>query len=188
MRSRWFQFGLLAVITASVAAMVWIYVDHRTTLPRPLAVPDRIDGDADMRLGKIRQTSTRDGIKEWDLVAGAARYMDDQKRIVFDDVAITFFLKGGQEVTLKAEKGDLQTESRDLVVSGNVVISNPLYRLETDALSYRHASGIVRSEVPVTVSGNGLHLTGDSLLIDLTAQQAELSGKVSGTFDVDFTL
>ena len=67
-----------------------------------------------MRLGKVHQTATRDGVKEWDLVAGSAEYNDAENQVEFKDVAATFFLKDNQEVSLNADRGVLQTDSRDM--------------------------------------------------------------------------
>jgi LPS export ABC transporter protein LptC len=188
MRARHYKWGLVTLIVISVGATVWTYVSHRRATNRPSAILDQIDAGADMRLGRIHQTATRDGVKEWDLIAGSAQYIDNQKRVVFDDVGVTFYLKNRQEVTLTADKGDLQTESKNLVVSGNVIVKNQGYRLETEALSYQHDSQVVQSEVPVVVSGDRFRLAGDSLLIDLAGRQAEMDGRVKASFYVDFTL
>ncbi len=188
MRSRTFKWGLLLVIAATVGAMLLAFIDHRRAARRPLATVEAIDAAADMNLGKIHQTATRDGIREWDLTAGSAKYRDDRKEVVLEAVAVTFFLEDGQEVALSADRGALQTQSKNIAVDGNVVVTNRGYRMQTEALTYRHEDRIVRADSPVAISGGSLHLTGDSLLIDLAAQEAELRGGVKGSLDVDFTL
>jgi len=182
MRSKHLKWGLLAVIAVTVGAMVWAFVNHRQSMKRRPVVIDQIDQDADMKLGKVRQTATRDGVKEWDLVAGSAKYHDDRKQVVFEDMAVTFFLKDQQEVTMTADTGTLETDSKNMEAIGNVVIKNQGYRLETEALSYRHDNQVVCSDAPVVISGDTFRMTADSLFIDLNTQEAELDGRVNGSF------
>jgi LPS export ABC transporter protein LptC len=179
---------LLAVITLTVGALVWAYVDHRQGADRPRAVVENLDTDADMQLGKVHQTATRDGEKEWDLVAGSAKYSDDKSEVEFEDLAATFFLEDNQEVSLNADRGVLQTDSRDMAVSGNVVVENRGYRLETESLTYNHEKRIILSQAPVVISGQAFRFAADRMFLDLETQEAELEGKVKGSFDEDFTL
>lgn len=187
-KSKHLKWGLLLVILMTMGALVWVFIDHRRAMDRPRAAIGNVDEEADMRLGKVRQTATRDGVKEWDLVALSAKYQDDKNQVVFQDMAVTFFLKEQQEVTLKANKGVLQTDSKDMSASGNVVVKNQDYRLETEALTYRHNDRIVLSEAPVVISGDAFHFTADSLFIDIEAEEAKLEGKVDGSFHEDITL
>jgi LPS export ABC transporter protein LptC len=187
-KSKQIKWGLLTVIAVMVGVLVWAYVDHRRTNVRPRVILDHLDPDADMRLGKVHQTGTRDGVKEWDLLAGSAKYNDAKDQVEFEDVAATFFLKDNQEVSLNADRGVLQTDSRDMSISGRVVVKNRSYKLETEALTYLHGERLILSQTPVVISGQAFRLAGDRLTLDLEAQEAKLEGKVNGSFDEDFTL
>lgn len=187
-KSKHLKWGLLLVITLTVGALVWAFMDHRRTTDRPWSSVENVDADADMRLGKVRQTATRDGVKEWDLVAASAKYQDAENRVIFQDIVVTFFLKEQQEVTVKAREGILQTDSKDMALGGSVVVSNQGYRLETESLTYRNNDRKVVSEVPVAISGDAFHFTADSLFIDIEAEEARLEGKVNGSFHEDIML
>jgi LPS export ABC transporter protein LptC len=178
----------MAVIVVTVSAVIWSFIGHRQSTRQPGALLGNLDEDADMRLGKVHQTATRNGVKEWDLVAGSAKYHDDKKQVVFQDMTATFFLKEQQEVTLNADKGLLRTDTKDMVASGNVVVKNQDYTLGADALGYRHEDRTIFSEVPVVISGTAFRLSADRMRIDLEAQEAQFDGRVNGSFDEDITL
>jgi LPS export ABC transporter protein LptC len=154
----------------------------------PEAISAPIQEGASMSVGRIHQTSTRDGKKEWTLEADSAYYVESDKQVVLKDLAVTFFLEDNGEVYLTGDQGILNTDSNDIEVSGHVVIKNKYYRLTTENLSYRHDRRILFSDVPVTVSGNSTEISAGSGSLDLNTKQIVLEGNVEGTFAANFGL
>ena len=131
-----------------------------------------------MSLGKIRQTATRDGKKEWSLEAGSAHYIEDEKKAVLKDLFITYFLEGDRKAYLSADQGILNTDTNDIEFSGNVEIRNAEYRLKTEQLNYEHKRRLIFTNNRVNISGETAELSANSATYDLEADKIVLTGNV----------
>jgi LPS export ABC transporter protein LptC len=147
-----------------------------------------IRGEVGMAASRVRQTATRDGVVDWRLDAAGARVMDNGGAAVVEAPEVVFFMKNQGDVRLTAREGTVKTATNDIRVAGNVVMRDPAYRLETEALRYLHADRRLVSESPVTLSGQGMSLQADHLELDLDAGRAVFTGRVKGTFGDGFRL
>ena len=169
---------MLVVILLVIGTVVAVFIGYHRVAGAPEMLLSSIQDGADLSLGKIRQTSTRDGRKEWSLEAGSANYIEDEKKAVLKKIFITYFLKDNREVYLEADHGILHTATNDIEFSGNVVIKNENYRLETDSLNYEHSRRLIFSNDPVHISGADADVTANSLKYDLDSNRIVLNGNV----------
>ena len=179
---------LLAVILLAVSTIVVVFVGYRRISTAPEILLSSIKEGANLSIGKIRQTATRDGRKEWSLEANSAHYIETEKKAVLKDLTVTFFLENQGEVYLNAEQGILKTNTNDIEFSGNVVIKNADYKMTTDRLNYRHSQRLIFSNDPVHVSGKSAELQAESISYDLNSNKIELTGKVDATISEEFAL
>ena len=179
---------LLAVILLAVSTIVVVFVGYRRISTAPEILLSSIKEGANLSIGKIRQTATRDGRKEWSLEANSAHYIETEKKAVLKDLTVTFFLENQGEVYLNAEQGILKTNTNDIEFSGNVVIKNADYKMTTDRLNYRHSQRLIFSNDPVHVSGKSADLQAESISYDLNSNKIELNGKVEATIGEEFAL
>jgi len=177
---------LLATILITLGGVIGIYVGFRQDPKIPGPIPESVEPNATLSIGKIQQTSTRKGKKEWSLEANSAHYIKDKDQMVLKDLAVTFFLKDNSEVRLVADKGILATDTNDIEVSGNVMVNNNEYRLLTEKLSYAHKRRILYSQVPVTLSGTSTQIVADSITFDLNSKKLTLEGSVEATIAKNF--
>jgi len=177
---------LLLVILIAIGTVVAVFIGYQTVSNAPEMLLSSIKDGANLSLGKIRQTATRDGKKEWSLEAGSAHYMEDEKKAVLKDLFITYFLENNREVYLNADQGILNTGTNDIEFSGNVVIRNEDYRLTTEQLSYEHKRRFIFTEDPVNISGEGADLSADSATYDLEADKIVLTGNVATAISRNF--
>ena len=177
---------MLVVILVAIGTIVAIFIGYRRVSSAPEMLLSSINNDADLSLGKIRQTATRDGRKEWSLEAGSADYIENEKKAVLKDIFITYYLKDNREVYLEADQGILNTATNDIEFSGNVVIKNEGYRLKTERLNYRNNERFIFSNDPVHISGADAEITANSLKYDLKNNQIVLNGNVSTLISRDF--
>jgi len=147
-----------------------------------------IRSKANISIGKIHQTATRDGIKEWILDAGSAQYIDAEKQANLQDLSVIFFLKDKKEVYLTADKGVLKTDTNNIEVVGNVVIEYSSYRMKTEKLRYKHKEHVIFSKKHVKIDGDLFNLVADSMSFDLNTNRAVFKGKVEGVFSENFVL
>lgn len=145
-------------------------------------------GDAKMSISKFHQIATRNGIKEWRLEAGSAKYVDPKRQAILQDISVIFFLKDNGRAHLSADRGVLRIESNDIEVSGNVVVTNKDYTMKTESLSYRHGERLIESNAPVQMVGDSFRFTAESMSFDLHSNRTTLVGNVEGVFNETFAL
>lgn len=177
---------LLLVILVTIGIITTVFIGYKQVVTAPEQLLSSIKDGANLSLGKIRQTATRNGKKEWSLEAGSAHYIEKDKTAVLKDLFITYFLKDNREVYLEAEEGILQTDTNDIEFSGNVVIKNDEYQLRTRRLSYEHERRVIFSKDPVQISGEDVELSAKSIEYDLNLDTIILAGKVEAAISRDF--
>lgn len=179
---------LLATILITLGGIIGIYIGFRQDPKIAESIPESAEPDATLSVGKIQQTATREGKKEWELEADSAHYISDLNQMVLKDLRVTFFLKDNSEVTLVAEQGILKTDTNDIEVSGNVMVNDNEYRLLTEKLNYAHKRRVLYSNLPVTISGASTQIVADSISFDLNSKKLTLEGSVEATIAKDFKL
>jgi len=177
---------LLIVILIAIGTIVAIFIGYRRVSSAPEMLLSSIQDGADLSLGKIRQTATREGRKEWSLEAGSADYIEADKKAVLKDIFITYYLEDNREVYLEADQGILNTATNDIEFSGNVVIKNEDYRLKTERLNYRNNERLIYSNDPVRISGADAEITANALRYDLKSDRIVLNGNVATLISRNF--
>lgn len=179
---------LLAVVSLIVGVIIFAYMGYRRIVSAPELIISTIQEGADMSIGRIHQTSTRDGKKEWSLEANSAQYSQSKKQVILENLAVTFFLEDNSEVYLTANHGLLNTASNDIEVSGNVVVKKDQYTLKTENLSYTNNRRLILAKSAVTISGDSHEISADTATFDLNTKEIILEGDVEGAIAEDITL
>jgi len=179
---------LLAIIFIALGGVIWIYIVFQKDSTVSESIPESVEPDATLSIGKIHHTATRKGKKEWSLEAGSANYIGKTSQMVLKNLMVNFFVDDTSEITLAADKGILNTDSNDIEVSGNVVVINKEYKLLTEKLNYANDKRVLYSTAPVTISGPAVHLTADTISFDLNTKKVTLEGSVETKLDNNFTL
>ncbi|MBW2661073.1 MAG: LPS export ABC transporter periplasmic protein LptC [Deltaproteobacteria bacterium] len=143
---------------------------------------------ANLSIGKIHQTATRDGIKEWILDAESAQYIDAEKQANLQKLSVIFFLKDKSEIYLTADKGVLKTDTNNIEVTGNVVVKHAGYKMKTEKLRYKHKERVIFSKKQVKIDGDSFNLVADSMFFDLNTNRVLLEGRVKSVFSKNFVL
>jgi len=177
---------LLIVILVSVGTVVSVFIGYRQVSNTPEMLITSLKEGANLSLGKIRQTATRDGKKEWSLEADSANYMEADNKVDLKNLSVVYFLEDNREVYLKADQGILQTDTNDIEFSGNVVIRNEEYQMKTEHLNYGHGQRIIICDQSIRISGKGAELTAESAKYDLNADKIVLEGNVVATIPRGF--
>ena len=129
----------------------------------------------------------KNGIKEWTLNASSADYFEEQKKINFKNPDVTLFLDDGKKVMLKAEQGVLFTDSNDIEVEGDVIVTHKNYRLLADKIFYDNTKRIIFSKTHVKIMGDSFNLEADSMSHDLKTDRAFFEGMVTGVLSEKIT-
>ena len=187
-RAKKLKLLLVSVILIAISTTGVVFINYRRAMkPHAVDISSPPD-DASISIGKVHQTATRNGITEWRLDARSAHYVEEQQQAVFDDLSVLFFLKDNKQVTLKADRGTLKTDSNDIEVTGNVEMKSDMYRLSAERLNYAHDRRIIFSKVPVKIVGNSFDLAADKMSLNLSTNRTLLEGNVEGIFSENIRL
>ena len=175
-------FTLAVIMGCVVTALMSLYFVNRITSKDQVIKNVGIDSKTLIALGTMRQTSTRNGIKEWTLDATSARILKEEHLAVLEDVSVHFFLTNGGEIHLTSRSGSIDTETQDMTFSDTVVVRHQDRRLETDQLQYEKKRHIIYSTTPVVLTTPQAKLTADQLTVNLNAHVVHLKGNFEGFF------
>jgi LPS export ABC transporter protein LptC len=179
--SRKIKFTLILLIIVSLGAILSIFIHYRLMSSQPGRLLKAIQSDASVAINGARQTAMRDGIKEWTLEAESAFLIQEEGKAVFKQPRLVFFMENNDKVHLSADRGILWTDTNDLDIAGQVVVTRREYLLKTEKLHYKHKNRIIMSDSPVELSGDQFHFTADTLHFSLESNQTRLEGNVKGT-------
>jgi len=142
-------------------------------------LPENSDGS----LNNIHHVATRDGVKEWTLDAESVRYKKSENKSILKGVTITFFLKNGESVQVTGDDGVFLTDTKNMEISGNVVVRNGSNEMKTERLRYDHKNRSVFTDTPIAVQGDGIRLRGNNMAFSFGSEQATVSGDVDAVFE-----
>ncbi len=179
---------LSLLILVVIGIVVAIFIGYRRIQDQPDILLSSFKKDAEFSLDGVRQTSTRDGAKEWELDAVSAEFNNENKKASLKGLSVIFFLKNGKKVAVTAARGILNADSNNIEASGDVVVSYEQIRLNTENLLYQHQQRVISSQTPVEIIGDTFVLKADTLSYDLNTNIASLKGGVEGTFVEKFKL
>lgn len=179
---------LISIIILIFGGVGIVFFQYRHVLEKNDIRVSIVESKANVSIGRAHQTATRDGRKEWSLDAASADYMDKKNQAIFKDLTLTFFLKDNTEVYLTANRGILKTDSNDMEIKGDVVVTNTSYKLRCENLHYAHKKRIIFSKVPVNIIGDSFKLVADSMSLNLNTNRTLFEGKVKGIFSVGIKL
>lgn len=187
MNSKTIKIILIAIIIISTSVIIGYYLGKRGSFSDLEESISSIKDNASISIDKVHQESTRDGVKEYVLDASSAQYIIQKKQAIFNNVSVTYFLKGNKRMYLTADKGILSTETNNIEIIGNVVVKNEDYKLNTDVLYYDHEHRKIYSKAPVKIIEGKSILMANSMAIDLNTNNLTFDG-VRGEFTGDMSL
>ena len=138
---------------------------------------------SNVNLNTIHHVATRDGVKEWMLDAQSVEYQAAGKKTILKGVSVTFFLEDGKILYLTGNDGILFTSSKNMELSGNVVVKSGSHKLKTEELYYDHKTRSVSTNTPVMVKGDGVWLSGNNMKFSFEDQQGAVWGNVRAVFE-----
>lgn len=128
---------------------------------------------------------TRDGGKEWELWAGEAIRYKLKDNLALNRVKVVFFGKGGIFFTVTGDRGNVEVQTKNMRIDGNVVTrSSNGYRFRTDSAIYNSEQRMLRSPSQVKMDGpkdkhgEAIRLTGRSMEAEMNTSVIRIIGNV----------
>jgi len=177
------------VILVTLGIIISVFIGYRRLLNQQDKLVSVIQrSKANISIGEVHHTATRNGKKEWTLKAVSARVMGEQKQTIVEKPSVVFFLNDGSKVYLTAKQGILETASNNMTAKGNVVVKNEQYTLKTEKLFYNHKKRIIVTRAPVKITGDLFHLKANSMVYNFSTKETWFRGKVKGTINEGMSL
>ncbi len=178
-----------AVILVTFGIVISVFIGYRRLLNQHAELISVIErSKANISIGEIHHTATRNGKKEWTLNAVSARVMGDQKQTIVEKPSVVFFLNDGGKVYLTAKQGIIETASNNMTAKGNVVVKNGQYTLKTENLYYHHKKRVLVAKAPVKITGEMFDLKSNFMVYNLKTKKTRFRGKVRGTINEAMSL
>src|SRR3974377_635208 len=177
------QLLALTIVVASVSLVVPIILKV-TRLRGPAEVLPRLAKNVDVSLQKIHYTETKQGVKQWDLVADKAEYTKTQEIIHLTGIRLV--VAGNPQtgdITLTAEQGEFSNKTKDVHLAGNVVARSVSgMEFTTSQAAYRAARSMIESPARVKFTDGKLTLEGVGM--ELMTVTKNLRIQRDGTADI----
>ncbi|MBN2808046.1 MAG: LPS export ABC transporter periplasmic protein LptC [Deltaproteobacteria bacterium] len=152
----------------------------------PLDLP-RIAKNIEFELENVRYGHTQAGVKKWDLSSLKARRIKGQPEIQLEGVKARIYAQGKLEsdTTIEAERGSYVVENGDMVLEGQVRITNPQFQIATRKLLYQAVSGEITAPESLVVDSEKLKIEAARATIEIESQLLHFAGGVKAHLRVD---
>jgi len=138
--------------------------------------------EAAQRIQNFRRVKMEGDRKAWEVAAREAQYFEDDQTVAVQAPEVSFYLKGDQgSVSIKGDQGRILLDGREMdrvELEGGIEVRFKDYVVRTDRAVYERASDSVVSPGAVSITGNGLKVTGARMTVEMEAQRFRLEGKV----------
>jgi LPS export ABC transporter protein LptC len=176
--------GILCVVAFWTG--LYAFRTQKPATPVP-SVPTTGENPGQVGLQEINFVQVKDGVKLWELKAETVEYQQPKNLVSFKKVTLTYFPKDGKPVYLVGNLGKLDTQTKNIFIEGEVVISTPEgYELKVPSLHYRDDKREVSSAGTFSFKGPSLLLDGQGMIMNLDSQKVWVTGKVRMTLYQSF--
>lgn len=134
---------------------------------------------ADMVLDDVRFTDTEGGRPKWVIESDTATLFKEKNKAVFKGVHITFSAADGRLMHLESRQGELDTETRNMVLRGDIRgRSSDGLQFFTSSLNYIDARREIETHAPVKIVAPNFATEGVGMVVDLRKERVRLLNQV----------
>ena len=173
---------IIGFIILLIGGILFIFIKHRSSLKKNDPPPPPETTNANLSIKNFHHIATENGIKKWTLEAASASLYSQENIVKLNDISAVFFINDSQNVTLKANNGELNSKTNDMTLSGSIVAEMLPYTLTTESLNYGHQLRIIHANAPVMITGASMMMKADTMKYDINTDKIKCDGNVEGTF------
>lgn len=120
--------------------------------------------DADLKMDRVHVVQNKQGKKSWELWADTAKVYRKKDSTQMENIHLRFYSKNGKIMDVTADQGQMENESRNIQLRGNVLIkSQDGVSMQTEALQFQPKEKKIGSKERIFVKGESFQLTGIGL-------------------------
>src|SRR5512145_153852 len=155
----------IVLIAAALAAAV-IFAIVQVSGEKKASIIKILPNEADVRIQDFVFTEVGQDDIRWEVKAKSAQYQKKKNLALFDQVQIRLTTKQGKVFTMTGDKGEMQTDIKDVEIKGHViVISDEGDKFMTDYLRYSDAQKKIHTDAPVSMESKRIKMRGTGLSI-----------------------
>ena len=182
MPNRFLRWTLSGVILSLAAFLGYVGIgDFRNNAPPP-PVECPVLEEADVGMEGFVYRQIKDGIIQWEVVARKAEVFEAKHEASLETVEVRLLSRDGEEMTLQAEEGLINTETNDFELRNReeliiIELANG-YTILTPHIHWIDAKQEIRTPNPVTIQGQGIKITGIGLVGFLESEEFTILDQV----------
>lgn len=142
--------------------------------------------DVAQRIQNFRRVKMEGERMAWEVAAREARYFEEEDAIVVTEPEVSFYLKEGDGViSVSGATGRIVLNGREMdraELEGGIELRFRDYLVQTDRAVYDRELGTVVSPDGVSVTSDGLSLTGGTMTVEMETQRMRFDGAVETIF------
>lgn len=176
-RKSWIILGFaLLVILAAIALLVVDFFKASTeTVLKVMA------DNVDLQVKNVVFTDVGKSGEKWEIRADTAKYARKENLAFFNTVRVKLVTSGGRTFLMTGERAKLQTDSRNIEISGNVeILSDRGECFRTEKLHYNNADGTVHTDGVVALWSDQMQIRGTGMVLNLKQSRLSLQSGVKG--------
>lgn len=160
---RTLRWSLLAVVVLLGGTMAF-YLIRTSGLQASVGGISVLGTEADLRIDKAHMVQNSKGRMEWEMWADTALVYRKKDETHLQTLKMRLYSREGKPTDITAERGVLGNQSRNIILTGNVLIrTSDGVSMRTDALHYNPKEHLVATESPIVIEGETFRLTGVGL-------------------------
>lgn len=176
-KKTWIILGVTLLVILSAVALLVIGFNKST----PTKLLKVMAENVDLQVKDVIFTDVGQSGEKWEIRADTARYLKKENLALFDKVRIKLVTVDGKTFVMTGDQGRLQTDVRNIELSGNVeVVSDHGDRFRTEKLYYNDAESKIHTDGIVTLGSDQVQIRGTGMVLNMKKGQMTLLSKVSG--------
>ena len=176
------KFLIISLIVLAILAVIKIFITNYGGHWNQAEIIDSVTSKADVTIKNIHYIKTNRGVKEWEITAGSGQYFKSKDMGTLKDIMVKIFLKDAKPLTLIGNEGKVITNTRDIEIWGNVVVSSDnRYQFYTQSLKYSSKKREIYTPDKIEFTGYGMELSGVGMTIDVDRGRFFVLNDVSTT-------
>jgi len=176
---------LISAVFLIAAAVLVVGLVYRTgSNPDREALLKIIPDNVDLQIKNFHYTEVGDAHWKWEINADTARYAKKDNLAFFDNVKMRIIRSDGKIMTLSGKKGRLHTDTKNALISGNVLVeTNGGERIRTDQLHFANAEKKVFTDDPVVFNNEQLTIRGTGMTFLIPEEKVTLHQQVRAVYN-----
>lgn len=174
------KFFIISVIILAIFAVTIIFITNYGEHWNQVEIIDSVRSKADVTIKNVHYVKTNRGIKEWEIKASSGQYFKNKDMGTLKDVMVKIFFKDAKPLTLIGNEGKVITNTKDIEIWGNVVVSSDnRYQFHTHSLKYNSKKREIYTPDKIEFTGYGMELRGVGMTIDIDRERFFVLNDVS---------